>query len=371
MEELVITLIITQDCQLACKYCYCIGKNNTHAMDWRTLKCAIDYSLDYLIKNKYHGCVVFDFIGGEPLLEINLIYKAARYIDARILSEQYRISFLYKLRICTNGLLYGTPIVQKFVSEFNDRLNISISIDGNKKKNDANRVFPNGGGSYECIIDNVNLWLKQFPDALTRVTISSEDIPYIKESVLFLYNLGLSRFDLSVIVENVWKDGDDKILEQQLVELADYIIDNNIEESIYISAFEYNIGKKQDLNQLARPCGGMLIAIDCDGSVYNCLRFSKFALKNAAPRKIGNIYHGVDMNRMRPLLSMDYNSVYPQTCKVCEIATGCKICPADCYDNSSTGTIYERTLAICKMHKAKVRAKNYYWNKFNIVHTQK
>lgn len=368
MEDRVITFIITQDCQLACKYCYCVCKNNAHAMDWRTLKRAIDYSLSYLVADGYQGCVVFDFIGGEPLLEINLIYEAANYIKKIISSEQYKDSFTYSLRIVTNGLLYGTPLVQKFISEFKNNLRISISIDGNKRKNDANRIFPNGKGSFDYIINNVKLWLKQFPDALTRVTISSEDLPYIKESVLFLYHLGLSRFDISVINENVWHDGDDDILERQLIELADYIIDNNMEEHIYISAFEYNIGKEQDLCQLAEPCGGMLIAIDCDGNIYNCLRFSRFALKKATPRIIGNIYDGIDDNRMRPLLSMDYNSLYPKKCRECEVATGCKICPADNYDNSSTGTIYERTLAICKMHKAKVRAKNYYWNRYNFIH---
>ena len=33
------------------------------------------------------------------------------------------------------------------------------------------------------------------------------------------------------------------------------------------------------------------------------------------------------------------------------------------YDAAETNTIYQRSTAICKMHKARVRANNYYWNK--------
>lgn len=368
MEDRVITFIITQDCQLACKYCYCIGKNNAHTMNFSTIRRAIDISLDYLINDNYHGRVIFDFIGGEPLLEINIIQDAARYIRSIMSSDGFKDRFSYNLRICTNGLLYGLPSVQSFIREFKENLNITISIDGDKNKNDKNRIFKNGEGSFDAIIDNVRLWLTQFPDALTRITISSEDLPYIEESVRYLYELGLARFDISVIVEDVWKNGDDKILEEQLIRLADYILENKLDDSIYISAFEYNIGHKQTLGESAMPCGGMLVAVDSEGLIYNCLRFSKFALKNAKPRIIGDIENGIDNNKMRPLLSMDYYSIYPPQCKDCEVATGCKICPADCYDNSSTSTVFQRTVAVCKMHKAKVRAKNYYWNKYKIIH---
>lgn len=370
MEEKVVTLILTQDCQLACKYCYCIGKNKTHAMDYRTLIRAIDYSLEYLFNDHYRGCVIFDFIGGEPLLEIKLIHCAAQYIEKITKHGRYKNIFTYKLRICTNGLLYNSREVQSFILEYKDHLNISISIDGNKQKNDTNRIFPNGKGSFDAIIKNVNLWLKQFPNALTRITISSDDIPYITESVIFLLSLGLTRFDISVIVEDVWKEGDDLLLENQLILLADYILENNLSEKIYLSAFEFNIGNPQNLNSAARPCGEMLIAIDSDGNIYNCLRFSRFALKKSNPRVIGNIYDGIDKNKIRPILAMDYYSLYPEKCKECNVATGCKICPADCYDNSITHSIFDRTLAICKMHKAKVRAKNYYWNRYKFINGQ-
>ena len=33
------------------------------------------------------------------------------------------------------------------------------------------------------------------------------------------------------------------------------------------------------------------------------------------------------------------------------------------YDAAEIPTLYQRATAICKMHKAQVRANNYYWNK--------
>lgn len=340
-------------------------------MDYFTMVKAIDFALNLLLEEGYKGNVVFDFIGGEPLLEIDSIAMAASYIKERFLHDSKLSDLTFGLRIATNGILYNSVKVQKFISDFHNVLNITISIDGNKEKNDFNRIFPNGNGSYDIIIDNVKLWIKQFPKALTRITVSSGDLPYIEESVKFLIGIGLKRFDISVISEDVWKENDDTILECQLIKIADYLLAYNLEDDIYISSFEYNIGQPQIIDEAAKPCGGMTLAIDCNGTIYNCLRFAKFALKKAKERTLGNIHTGFFANRMRPLLSMKYDTIYSQRCKECNVATGCKICPADCYDNSSTESIYERTYAICKMHKAKVRAKNYYWNKYKMKHINK
>ena len=42
-----ITFIVTKDCQLACKYCYLVGKNSKERMSWEVAKQAIDYVLDH------------------------------------------------------------------------------------------------------------------------------------------------------------------------------------------------------------------------------------------------------------------------------------------------------------------------------------
>lgn len=42
-----ITFIVTKDCQLACKYCYLVGKNDKERMSWDVAKAAVDYILDH------------------------------------------------------------------------------------------------------------------------------------------------------------------------------------------------------------------------------------------------------------------------------------------------------------------------------------
>ena len=64
-----ITFIVTKDCQLACKYCYLVGKNSKERMSWEVAKQAIDYVL--CREDEFsEESVVWDFIGGEPFLEI-------------------------------------------------------------------------------------------------------------------------------------------------------------------------------------------------------------------------------------------------------------------------------------------------------------
>ena len=61
-----ITFIVTKDCQLACKYCYLVGKNSNERMDIAIAQKAVDYILDHEEDFPEEG-VCWDFIGGEPL----------------------------------------------------------------------------------------------------------------------------------------------------------------------------------------------------------------------------------------------------------------------------------------------------------------
>ena len=79
MRNKTITFIVTKDCQLACKYCYLVGKNKNERMDFDTAKKAVDYIFshpDLFTEDS----VSFDFIGGEPCLEMKLIDQISDYI---------------------------------------------------------------------------------------------------------------------------------------------------------------------------------------------------------------------------------------------------------------------------------------------------
>lgn len=361
-----ITFIVTKDCQLACKYCYLVGKNSKERMSWETAKQAIDYILanekDFLEES-----VVWDFIGGEPFLEIDLIDKICDYLKKEMFRLNHHWFNSYRFSFSTNGINYDSPKVQRFIEKNRTHLSIGITIDGTEKKHDLNRIYKGDGerGSYKDVVRNIPLWLSQFPGGGTKVTISSADIPYIKESVLHLFSLGIHEVNINCVFEDVWNDGDDKLFEEQLFELADEIIDNNLYEENACSFFTELMGKPLDcVTQNQNWCGaGKMLAIDAAGNFYPCTRFAQYSLREKKAWIIGNVKDGIDKNLLRPFLLLDRCTQSTQECIDCEVAEGCAWCQGESYDAAETPTIYQRSTAICKMHKARVRANNYYWNK--------
>ncbi len=271
----------------------------------------------------------------------------------------------YRFSFSTNGINYDNEKVQNFIKKNHDHLSIGVTIDGTEIKHDLNRVFKGTGkGSYQSVVRNIPLWQAQFPGSGTKVTISSADIPYIKESVLHLYGLGIKEIYINCVFEDVWKDGDDKLFEKQLVDLADVIIDNGYYRDYTCSFFSETIGKPMTKEENNNWCGaGKMLAVDANGIFYPCTRFAQYSLRDKKAWSIGNINEGINKNKLRPFLVLDRLSQTKQECIDCEVASGCAWCQGENYDAAETNTIYQRSTAICKMHKARVRANNYYWNK--------
>ena len=358
-----ITFIVTKDCQLACKYCYLVGKNSNERMSLETAKKAVDYILKQDFQEK---TVTWDFIGGEPFIEIDLIDKICDYIKIEMFRLNHPWFNSYYFNFSTNGINYHTKEVQDFIEKNKDHLSIGITIDGTELKHNLNRVYKNTGrGSYADVVKNIPLWLSQFPASSTKVTVSSDDIPYIKESVLHLYSLGIKEVNINCVFENVWKEGDDLQFENQLIELADEIIEKKLYKEYFCSFFMDNIGKPLDRKKENKNwCGaGVMLSVDANGYFYPCTRFAQYSLRSKKARIIGNVNDGIDQNKLRPFLTLDRSTQSKEECLTCDVASGCAWCQGENYDSADTDTIYQRSMAICKMHKANVRANNYYWNK--------
>lgn len=360
-----ITFIVTKDCQLACKYCYLVGKNTKERMPWEIAKQAVDYILEREDEFREES-VVWDFIGGEPFLEIDLIDRICDYIKMEMFRRNHHWFNSYRFSFSTNGINYHEEKVQNFIKKNKEHLSIGITIDGTEMKHDLNRVYKiTNKGSYKDVARNIPLWLEQFPNAGTKVTISSADIPYIKESVLHLYSLGIHEVNINCVFEPVWKQGDESLFEEQLIQLADVIIDRGYYQDYTCSFFTEHIGKTMDCvmdNQ--NWCGaGRMLAVDAAGNFYPCTRFAQYSLRSKKAWIIGNIHDGIDKNKLRPFLTLDRCTQSTKECIDCEVASGCAWCQGENYDAADTPTIYQRSTAICKMHKARVHANNYYWNK--------
>ena len=304
-----------------------------------------------------------------------MIDKICDYIKTEMFRLNHHWFNNFRFNFSTNGINYDTPKVQQFIKKNHRHLSIGITIDGTGEKHDLNRIWKTKDGfspkpedekgSYDDVVRNIPLWLSQFPYSGTKVTISSADIKYIKDSVLHLYSLGIHEVHINVVFEDVWKEGDDKRFEEQLIQLADAIIDGEYYTDYTCSFFSEHLGKPMDKKlQNNNWCGaGRMLAVDAAGNFYPCTRFAQYSLRDKKAWIIGNVNDGIDKNKLRPFLTLDRCTQSNQECIDCEVAEGCAWCQGENYDAAETPTAFQRSTAICKMHKARVRANNYYWNK--------
>ena len=116
-----LTLEINQKCNLRCNYCY-LQEKNGEEMSEEVLFSAIDFGIKNAV-NHNDKKLDIDFIGGEPLINFELIKKAVDYAKLKALNYNIEVSFM----ITTNGLLLNKEIVDFFISE---SFNLKISIDG-------------------------------------------------------------------------------------------------------------------------------------------------------------------------------------------------------------------------------------------------
>lgn len=361
-----VTFILTENCQLRCKYCYLVGKNVTGRMEFPVARKTVDYLLQNrgLFDDK---AVIWDFMGGEPLLEIELMNRICDYIKVRMYETGHPWFDAYRFSISTNGLLYDDPRVQRFLEKNRTHVGVAITIDGTPAKHNLHRVYPDGHGSYQDVVRNIPLWLQQFPTTGTKVTVGHEDLHLIKESVLHLWSLGIKEVNINCVFEDVWQEGDDEILEDQLRQLADYILKHRLYVDHQCSFFQEGLGKFLDpLEDTSNWCGaGMMLAVDGKGNFYPCLRFAGYSLAKRRPRMVGNCADGINLNKLRPYLTLDRATQSSTECMECEVNGGCAWCQGANYDFADTDTIYQRATYICRMHKARVRANDYYWKRFH------
>ncbi len=358
-----LTFVVTEDCNLRCKYCYMVHKNDRKRMSLETGKKAVDFFLSH--DGFTEDAVIIDFIGGEPFLEIELIDQIADYFVSQAYKRKHRWFDCYRFNFSTNGLLYSDPRVQEFIRKHEGKVSVGVTIDGTKEKHDLQRVYADGSGSYEDVLEQVLIWQKQFPGATTKVTLGHDDLPLLAASVKHLWSLGMKDVPANVVFEDVWAEGDDLVLEQQLRDLADYVIDNQKWNEVSCSFFTDVGGFPLSDEELNRNyCGsGRMVAVDGNGNLYPCVRYMDFSLEHKKGYTVGTLDTGFDSDRIRPFLALDVPSQSDPECLECEIATSCAWCQGYNYDSASEPTNYQRSKGICKMHKARIRANNYYWGR--------
>jgi uncharacterized protein len=319
--------------------------------------------------------LILDFIGGEPLLEIELIDYFMHYFRQRALELNHRWAIHHIISISTNGILYNTSKVKEFIEKNRGRLSITITIDGNKELHDSCRRFPDGSPSYDIVEQSMFEHLKVDPYAATKLTLAPANVMHAYKALRHLFEgIGLPTIFANCVYEEGWTNEHAAILYEQLKQFADWILENNIEIDHYCSIFDPTLGTPMSPLDNNNWCGGTgsMISFTPDGYAQPCLRYTHFNLNDKQPEiRMGDVETGIAnteeyKNTLKSLDAITRRSQSTDECFNCPIAQGCSWCSA--YNYEVTGTPNKRVTFICPMHKARVMANRYFWKKLYAKH---
>lgn len=369
-----VTFQVTDDCNLACKYCYQINKGKRR-MSLETAKKFVDMLLDATPENNSYinpensPFLVIEFIGGEPFLGIGLIDQIMDYFVSQAFERMHPWATRYCVSICSNGVLYFEEAVQRFLNKHRNHMSLSVTIDGNKELHDSCRVFPDGSPSYDIAVAAAKDWMDRGGYMGSKITIAPGNITYLYEALTHMVELGYTEINANCVYEKGWTLAHAQELYRQMKRFADYLLENDLDD-IYCSLFEENFFKPKLEGDDQNWCGGTgaMLSCDPDGYLYPCIRYMESSLgKDQKPVRIGHVDTGLvtteeEKETVRCLNCITRRTQSTDECYYCPVAEGCSWCSA--YNYQEFGTADRRATYICEMHKARSLANVYFWNKW-------
>ena len=202
------------------------------------------------------------------------------------------------------------------------------------------------------------------------MTFSPENIRFLYESYLSVIGEGYVTLFGNCVYEEGWTEKDATILYYELKKLADYLVDNDLYNKIYISFFEEIFFNPMKESEDENWCGGVdcsMISVDCKGNLYHCIRYMESSLQgDQPPLIIGDIKNGIGKlphhkAAFESTCGITRRTQSTDECFYCPIARGCAWCSA--YNYQVTGSANKRVTYICVMHKARALANVYFWNR--------
>jgi uncharacterized protein len=167
-----IVLNVTNQCNLACGYCYEYSDDKISRTEGKPKymdRRVAESSIDMLIRESAERpSIHVTFFGGETLLNFMLLRHAVDYAKRKSAEAGKNVEF----SLTTNATLLNEPIAD-FLSEH--RIGVTVSIDGDRELNDRMRVFHDGRGSYDVIVPKIKMLLARHKTNSigARVTLSS------------------------------------------------------------------------------------------------------------------------------------------------------------------------------------------------------
>jgi uncharacterized protein len=278
-----IALEVTEDCNLACHYCYETQKRIQRPPQYMDDTIGFQ-SVRWLLENFSNSNVnpTISFWGGEPLLNFNLIKKIVNHCRS-----EYEREFFFS--IVTNGTLLSSKILNYLHSE---HFHIILSLDGPEQVHNRNRCFSNGGGSFRLIKPAIQPLISNFPDTLALFTVCPNTVNEMADSCSFLIELGFKRISFSFSFTSEWN----MQTEQEYLNQLDEVIDlwrEAIAKDDHVAILPIENILRYFLKNKPIKCSAAnrMVSIDTNGNIYPCHRFCGF-YDIRKSYVIGNILNG-------------------------------------------------------------------------------
>ncbi|MDN5284226.1 MAG: arylsulfatase regulator [Mucilaginibacter sp.] len=246
----------TMNCNFKCWYCY-----ESHIKESKMSEETIEHIVDHLNKtltsNQNIKSVTIGWFGGEPLLQFKQVMLPIMEKTDE-LRKRHLVSF--QQNITTNGFLLRAEMIPYF-KQYN--LNhFQITLDGNRSFHDTVRYVSKNRGSYDDIMANIKLLVKNELSVTVRVNFTEKNL----EGMEGIYEdlKGLSADDMTYFgfsFHKVWQETASG-LNDRVVEIADFFRSKGIYANLsYIPDSLINSCYADKKNQAT---------INYDGNVFKC-----------------------------------------------------------------------------------------------------
>lgn len=366
VKKYTVNFHITHDCNMRCGYCYA-GKKLKESMSDEI----VEHSLDMIereVKSKAINKLVVAFLGGEPLMEKELLYSIQDRLKERIGKET---KIVYQLS--TNGLL----LTDKLMKELTERNTlISLSLDGTPETMLKQRPLINNADYSERMERAIKSVLKynRFTNAFCVITPQSAANLY--DNITWIYDQGLKFINTTLDYSAGWTTQDFELLGKEYKRLAKWYSSKADEvEHFYLSCFDERIQsrtKSPVACEMKCSLGKNQLSIAPDGSIFPCMQFVKPKHEADEEFVLGNVNRGIEGKKLKEIQAQ---AVFEKPeCNGCELKSRCSVW-CSCINYASTRTITKASPVACYHEKTLIpivdEMANELWKQRNQLFLQK
>lgn len=300
-----LVLNITNQCNLACTYCYEFGADKIATPQGKPKYMTLDTakaSVDFLLKEAgSRKGVHITFFGGETLMNFTLLREVVGYATERGDAQGCKVGF----SLTTNATLLTDDIIA-FLSD--NAIGVTVSMDGPPELQDKRRVYKSGKGSYAVIEPRLRKLIAGHKTrAITaRVTLTEGVTDVIRIFRHLKEDLGFHEVGFAPVTDAGKRDysldeaGMVSVLDQ-FHELADEWLEYALRGKMHgFSNVSETIGELIQGTNKSHPCGAGigLLGVSPSGDLSPCHRFT-----DADTHSLGTIEGGIDQDKRDDFLS--------------------------------------------------------------------